>query len=223
MLYTEWKNIFSTHFKGRRFADTTARFYSSKRTLLNVWKSVFGCSVGCISSNVTLMVHYSRYFSFRKKTAEISAYSDINTGSIHVVHLFCVTLHTSALFCSVAAGSLAWVLSFVSSMPTNFSLRYDTSSIRSSFWVSREVLLISSWEKHTLPLWVTSVVNHTRAAFTNHTYRRRQHMHRYRRSTLWEVSMLLQSVQCSSHTNRSGEAGGPDPTELNIHTHTQAS
>ncbi len=32
--------------------------------------------------------------------------------------------------------------------------------------------------------------------------------------------MLLHSVQCSSHTNRAGEAGGPDPTKLNIHNHT---
>lgn len=66
--------------------------------------------------------------------------------------LFSFTVHTSALFCSVSAGSCGCVLlvvCWVSSMLTSFSLRKDTSSIRSSFWVSREVLLISSWVKHT--------------------------------------------------------------------------
>lgn len=57
--------------------------------------------------------------------------------------------HTSALFCFVSTGSCGCVLVCVSSMLTSFNLRQDTSSIRSSFWVSREVLLISSWGKHT--------------------------------------------------------------------------
>lgn len=52
---------------------------------------------------------------------------------------------TSALFCSFLAVSCICALLFVSSMLTNFSLRHDTSSIRSSFWVSRDVRLISSW------------------------------------------------------------------------------
>lgn len=59
------------------------------------------------------------------------------------------SFHTSALFCFVSSASCGWVLVCVSSMLTSFSLRLDTSSIRSSFWVSREVLHISSWGKGT--------------------------------------------------------------------------
>lgn len=125
--------------------------------------------------------------------------------------------HTSALFCLVSTDSWGCESLRVSSMLTSFNLRLDTSSIKSSFCVSREVLLISSWGKHTFDLWVSCKENDTQ---TVHTLKNGKVRIQLLATALWELSMLLHSVQRSSHTSRA--TGGPRPHKAKYtHSYTQ--